>query len=160
MRKIIAVFLLSVFLFCGGCALSKKPKAFVMSAFQGTVSIGENSFTVQIDFENEPQKVIMKAKDNAFDTVYTFHEKEVTLQYDEITTALAIKDLPDTNTAAVIYHIMSDLKNNKVRCKKEGEAYLFYATLNGTSYSGECDENGNILSFEVPAYNFYFSADK
>lgn len=158
-RKFTALFLLSVFVFCGGCTLAKKPKAFVLSACDGTVSIGENSFGVHMDFAHEPQKIIIKANDNAFDTVYTFRDKEVILSYDEIVTALKIDELPDTNTAAVIYHIMTDLKNNKVHCKKEGEQYTFFSTLNGTSYSGVCDENGNVLTFEVQAYDFYFKTN-
>ena len=158
MKRIFIGIILSAFLFCGGCALAKTPKVFVMPKGAGTVIVDENSFAVALDFTRTPQTITVKAKESAFDTFYTFKGKEVLLRHDSISATLEVAALPDTNTAGLIYKILMDMQKNKPHRKKENDTYLFYSTVNGVSYSGECDKQGNILSFEVPDYKFYFKA--
>ena len=158
MRKICAVILLSVFLLCGGCALSKKPKVSVLPKCNGTVFIGENAFGLDVDFTAKPENITIKAKNNAFDTLYSLEGKKITLQYDDIITTLEIGALPDTNTACLIYKLMHAIEKEKVRWEKNGSLYHFYGSLNGTAFSGECDKEGKIRSFEIPLYKLYFKA--
>ena len=158
MRKICAVLLLSVFLLCGGCALSKKPKVSVLPKCTGTVFIGESAFGIDVDFCAKPETITIHSADHAFDTVYTFEGKSITLQYDEIVTHLDLSALPDTNTASLVYKLMHLLINEKIQWEKNGSLYHFYGTLNGTAFSGECDKEGKIRSFEIPLYKLYFKA--
>lgn len=160
MKRISALFLISAILFLGGCSLGKAPKFSVLPKCIGTVIFDENDFESEVDFTSGSKKVIIKNKENAFNTVYTFSGDKVKLKYDEIETTLEVSSLPDTNCAALIYKIVSELESGNVSWEKAGNIYHFSSKINEVSFSGECDENGKIISFEVPEYKFYFKSKK
>ena len=158
MKRILVLILLSALLLCSGCTAANKPKGSLLPHCLGRVIIEENSFDAEMNFEGSKKIIILKAQTNAFDTVYTFQKDKVILQYDDIVTTLEQDALPDTNTAAILYKMMSALLADKVHWEKSGAQYHFSSKINNVHFSGECDNAGNILSLEAPDYQLYFKA--
>ncbi|MBR0415112.1 MAG: hypothetical protein IJI67_08585 [Clostridia bacterium] len=155
LKKLMALCLLSVLLAAGGCSAAKQPKAFVLPQCMAGIVFGENQFDAVLDFAPKEKSIVLKAKENAFDTRYTFTKSGVTLQYDSIKTSLDLDALPDTNTAALIYRAITALESGKVSWEKQESSFIFYGKIGGVAFSGSCDSGGNLLSLEVPQYRFY-----
>lgn|GEM_PF-3299165 len=155
LKKIIALCLLSVLFAAGGCSAAKKPKAFVLPQCMARIVFGDNQFDAVLDFAQKEKSIVLKAKENAFDTRYTFVKNAVRLQYDSIETTLELDALPDTNTAALIYRAITALESAKVSWEKQERCFNFYGKIGSAAFSGSCDSGGHLLSLEVPEYRFY-----
>lgn len=159
MRKIIAAMLCLVFLLPCGCAAGE-PDVSVLFKCRGNLTVDEAVFEVDVDFTDTPQTLIIKSRENAFDTVYTFQGDVVELQYDDIVTQLDFNHLPDTNLAVLFKQAADTLANTKPKWQKTGEKYAFSASFHATQFHGECRKDGKLLSLEIPQYGFYFKASE
>ena len=145
-----------MFLFLSACSLGEKPKASLLPKSRGTVTMDEESFYAETDFTGEEKLIVLKSSQSPFSTYYYFKGNTVRLVYDDLETELETDSLPDTNLAWLLYRAIEGAAKEGTSWEKADDKMLFSFKINNVTCSGECSENGKLLSLEVPQYKVYY----
>ena len=161
MKKIIALFLISALLLLGGCSGAKAPSFAVSGNLSGVVRVGETETKMTAGLENKTPVIVLKTKENAYDSKYEFFSESVKITYGDIVSDVEFSDLPEGNVPLVSYKIFEAVKTkNAVEWQKNesGDTYSFKGKISSAAFSGTVDKNGKILNFKVPVHKISFVA--